>query len=101
MSNVTTIKLKRAGGRTATFFHFHHWYVEIGDGYVDHFDHRLRTNENFDNTQENEHFCETKPYTKDDKERFKKDVLEQEKFLKESVGSLSKAFRMYNDPTAE
>ena len=96
MERVTKIRLKKASGNTAIYFQFHRWYVEIGDGYVDHFDHRLRTDENFDNTTENEHFQNPIPYKAGEEERFRKDVIDQEKFLKDSVGSLKKAFRLYN-----
>lgn len=94
---VTTIKLRKAGGSTAKFLHYRHWYCEVGTGYTDHFDHQLKSGESFEQP-ENEHFSSKTPYTENDKERFKKDVEEQEQFLKESIGSLHKAFRVYNHP---
>lgn len=94
---VTTIKLRKAGGNTAKFLHYHNWYCEVGTGYTDHFDHRLKSGESFEQ-QENEHFSNSNPYTENDTERFKKDVEEQEQFLKDSVGSLKKAYRVYNHP---
>lgn len=102
MERVTTIRLKKASGSTAKYFQFHHWYVEIGTGGVYHFDHQLKTDDNFDNLPENEHFDNAaKPYAENDKERFRADVLDQEDFLKKSYGSCKKAYRVYNDPNAE
>lgn len=98
MERVTIVRLKNVDGNPKKFFHFHHWYVEVGTGLVCHFDHRMATDENFDNTEENERFSDNNPYMDGDGDRFKEDVLNQEKFLKEACGSLNRAFRMYNNP---
>lgn len=100
MERVTKIRLKNQVGTPGMYFQFHQWYVKIGEGSVYHYGKHLKTDDNFDKTPENEHFNDIHhPYNEGDEERFKKDVIEQEAFLKSNYGSLSKAFRAYNDPS--
>ena len=98
MERVTKIRLKKASGKTAMFLQFRGWYVEIGDSKVYHFPHKLRTDANFDNAPENEYFDAGKVFQEEDAEHFRNEVLESEAFLKDSCGSLSRAFRLYLNP---